>query len=351
MLDIRLAVITSALLLLVGCTSFGPGAINASRTDYNQALRKTDDEQLLLNLVRLRYRERPFFLKLTALNTQFSFVAGAGGVAQGGDDLRYGVNGTVLVQETPTVTYTPLQGADVVQRLLTPIDLETIFHLDTSGWSTARAFRILLEQINGVKNATRADGPTPEIVPDFERFIEVVNLLRELELSDLYEGARSESGLYLRFHPAALKTPAYLELTRKLELDPEVRSYPVTTLVGIRPPNTINLRFRSLLGAMYFLSQSVEVPARDLAAVTTTRYEDGTPFDWAQVTRGLMRIHNSASPPDGAAVAVRYRDSWFYIDDTDLDSKSTFSFIGQLFSLQSSNAERPMPVLTLPVGK
>jgi len=42
------------LLVLGGCQALGPRAIEASRTDYNTAILETDDEQLLLNLVRLR---------------------------------------------------------------------------------------------------------------------------------------------------------------------------------------------------------------------------------------------------------------------------------------------------------
>ena len=69
-------VLLCTLFALTGCSSLGPGAIQGSRSDYNLALRKTDDEQMLLNLVRLRYRDRPLLLEVSALNTQFSFRAG-----------------------------------------------------------------------------------------------------------------------------------------------------------------------------------------------------------------------------------------------------------------------------------
>ena len=63
-----------------------------------------------------------------------------------------------------------------------------------------------------------------------------------------------------------------------------------------------------------------------------------------------MHIRSSPTPPENASVAVSYRDSWFYIDDSDLDSKSTFSMLGQLFAVQSGNATGMVPVLTIPVG-
>jgi hypothetical protein len=49
-------------------------------------------------------------------------------------------------------------------------------------------------------------------------------------------------------------------------------------------------------------------------------------------------------------VAARYRGHWFFIDDSDLDSKSTFVMLSQIFSLQAGKAEGIVPVLTLPVG-
>jgi len=74
------------------------------------------------------------------------------------------------------------------------------------------------------------------------------------------------------------------------------------------------------------------------------------PSTGGRVTAGLMRIRSSDTHPTNAAVAVFYRRSWFYIDDSDLDSKSTFSMLGQVFALQSGNVEKMTPVLTLPVG-
>jgi hypothetical protein len=63
-----------------------------------------------------------------------------------------------------------------------------------------------------------------------------------------------------------------------------------------------------------------------------------------------MRIRYSESPPTDAAVAVQYRDTWFYIQDSDLNSASTFSLVGQVFALQAGNTQPLVPMLTLPVG-
>jgi hypothetical protein len=64
----------------------------------------------------------------------------------------------------------------------------------------------------------------------------------------------------------------------------------------------------------------------------------------------LMRVKSEPKRPKGAAVSVFYRKSWFYIDDSDLDSKTTFSLLSQIFALQSGKSKTVTPVLTLPVG-
>lgn len=84
--------------------------------------------------------------------------------------------------------------------------------------------------------------------------------------------------------------------------------------------------------------------------VNVTRHADGAPFDWAAMTDGLMQIRASDAYPQQAAVRVRDRGHWYYIDDADLDSKSTFSLLVQLFALQAGGSEGARPVLTLPVG-
>ena len=181
----------------------------------------------------------------------------------------------------------------------------------------------------------------PGRVTQYEDFIRLARLFRQLELRDLMYGARIGESLVLRFDEEAKSLPEYRELTDLLDLDPDIGTYTVVSEVRRPLKNTINLRFRSFAGIMYFLSQSVEVPASDVAAGRVTVTLDGAdkPFDWGRVSGDLMLIRSIDKVPENAAVEVRYRGSWFYIDDSDLDSKSTFSMLMQLFALQSGNAD------------
>jgi len=49
-------------------------------------------------------------------------------------------------------------------------------------------------------------------------------------------------------------------------------------------------------------------------------------------------------------VKVRHRGWWFYIEDTDLNTKSTFLLLVQLFNLQAGQITTIAPALTIPVS-
>ena len=57
---------------------------------------------------------------------------------------------------------------------------------------------------------------------------------------------------------------------------------------------------------------------------------------------------NVAASIERPAVAVRYRDRWFYVNDRGLDAKSTFSLVGQLF-LHTADSANVVPLLTFPL--
>ena len=156
----------------------------------------------------------------------------------------------------------------------------------------------------------------------------------------------------LRFTPEARRSPEFQELAELLDLDPDAERYVIEERPDDGGGDRIHVRTRSFAGVLYFLSQAVQVPARDVEAgrVTVTRGATGEVFEWSRVTGGLLDVRAGDERPDDAAVAVRYRGSWFYIDDADLDSKSTFSMLAQLYALQAGGARGVTPVLTLPVG-
>ena len=59
-------------LLVAGC-SLGPRQLKGNRLGYNTSIQKSDNEELLLNLVRLRYMEVPCFMQVSSVTASFEY--------------------------------------------------------------------------------------------------------------------------------------------------------------------------------------------------------------------------------------------------------------------------------------
>jgi hypothetical protein len=352
-----------------GCfTGLGPQAIRSERPDYNEQIAGSADRELLLNLVRLRYNESPLFLELGAVVTQYGVtasVSASGHIESSGSGNASGATG-LGYSESPTVTYTPLAGEDFATRMLTPIPLDAIMLFEQSGWSAERLFLIAAVRVNDVFNAPTAGGPTPEHEPDYEAFAYLAERLQRLRLAGLFglnwepkSGEKQPPGRDPRFWlhtPADRDSPLAADVAavrRSLGLEPGKEDFQLTAFPFGRRRAEVGIRCRSLLGVLYFLSAAVEPPAADVAAglVTVTKDDQGRPFDWSRVTGKVMRIRSQEERPDRAYLAVQHRGSWFYIADDDQSSKTTFSLLNILFSLQSASGKGKSPLLTLPVGR
>jgi hypothetical protein len=352
-------VILGGLSATVGCHTAGPNAVQMGRSNFNMAVEETNGQQMLLNLVRLRYRDTPFFLQVASISTtvevKMEGIGTASIPAHGGTP--FGLEAKGLYSEKPTITYTPLQGDTFVKQLMTPIDTKTVLLLYHSGWSVSRIFNLLLQNLNGLENAPSATGPTPQHVPQYKEFKAASELLRQLQIKRrLALGFVSSDDkatiLELMIGRDDKKSPEAKELFKLLNLNPEHKRFHLLMRIDPTRKDQIYVVPRSMMACLFYVSQCVEVPQADIDAgrVTVTRYPDGRVFDWSEVTGNLMRIRCSKLPPRNAYMKIHYRGTWFYIDDSDLDAKSTFSLLMQLFLLQAGDVKYTAPLLTLPVG-
>lgn len=344
--------------MMAACSGLGPSTIRGDRANYNTAIQRSNDQQLLLNLVRLKYRDTPFFLEVSNVAAQFKFRsnANANATLQNGVKGLFGLGAGATVEESPTVTYAPLSGEQFIQRFLSQVPLETVFLLSHSGWSIERIFRICLQRMGELKNAPNASGPTPNRAPVFMDFVQAVRMFRQLQLRDALTvslGARGKvPELVMRVRGEPGEFPELRGLNRLLGFPPENTRFVLTVNPSPAKGEGLRIETRSLLGILYFLSHGVETPTedREQGKITLTRRSSGKLFDWGEVTGDILKIHSQSSRPGRAAVDVFYRDQWFYIDDSDLNSKSTFSLLAQLFSLQAGKAKDRGLLLTLPLG-
>ena len=349
----RIILITS-LIILTGCARIGPDLIQASGNDYNIAIQRTIDEQLLLNLIRLKYHDTPFFLEVNSVSSQFKLNTEASVSStfkKQETPESVGLSGKLNFTEQPTVTYLPLHGNDFIQRLLKPISVDTILLLANSGWSIERILRLIVDDINGIPNAPNAGGPTPAAVPKFKEFQSIAKIFRELQtqsdINFVYDkNGKATLAINHDNHKVGL-------LREKMKLDTK-KNYELKNGKGLinNDNSSIILSTRSFLGVMYYLSHSIDVPDDDKNSgkVTITYDELGNAFNWSELTRDLFKI-KSVPNNTNVAISTNYRDTLFYIDDSDLNSKTTFSLLMQLFLLQSGKSESIAPLLTLPIGQ
>src|SRR5262249_22261452 len=151
---------------------------------------------------------------------------------------------------------------------------------------------------------------------------------------------RKERRLVLEINPAAIGHPALEEMASLLHLQPGRTRYEVVVAPGMvpdpaqapsPPSREIQVSLRSSAQVYFYLANGVEVPCEPLEAglVKPPAAPAGTLFDGRIVTDGLFAVHacKGHKPPPTAFVAIKYRDYWYYIDDTDQQSKEIFALV------------------------
>ncbi len=348
---------------LAACqATLGPGAIRRGLPSYNETIDRVLEEQLLLNLVRLKYRDNPLFLDVGAVTAQQTFTGTLGFEADGTDGAGLSPGGTLKLpmsgsySETPTIVLTPLQGDAFFHRMMSQLPLESMLMLTTSGWSIERVLTLICNRINDVRNAVTAAGPTPEAAPHYRTFQQLAVDLRTLQEDQTLTFAlvtqQGQTTLMMELWDKPDWAPVIKRVRDALELDPALNRYYFTSQLNERGHGVIAVQTRSLLSVMFYLSQGIDAPQSDIDAglVTTTRMPDGKLFDWHQLLDGMFRVQVNESKPDKAFVSVNYRGHWFSIRDDDLNTKATFMLLTELFNAQAGQTAQAGPVLTIPAS-
>ena len=347
---------------LAGCAVRGPQTVPRDAFDYSAAIGKSRSDQMLLNIVRLRYTQVPNFLTVNSVIAGYTYQGNLGASVQAGigrfnDDL-IGGSANVSYIERPTITYTPLQGEEFSRRLMRNIPLESLFSLGQAGWPMDVLFRVAVERFGATKNMSFAP---PEVVAQsgeqasyLIRYDHVVNIIMGLAEAGVVESTQTEHDgeerLTVMF--SGSMSPELMEAATELKallgLDPERDEFYVTDRIVGRADDEVLIQTRSMLAVLSFLSLGVEVPEADIDANRVMV----TPAHLMKVieTRGPMRIRVQKERPEDPFAAVQYRNQWFFIDATDHLSKRTFGTIQLLFELLAPSGSGTAPVLSLPAG-
>ncbi len=367
--------------ILSGCNVTPRLALKGAggRNAYNIALQTTTNEQLLLNIVRLRYYDVPYFLNVDSVTTQFSIGAGLSTKIPipGFNETNPGsIGGEVSWKNQPTIQYTPLEGESFAKHLLQPIDPILIQYLVHTGWDIERIFKMTLQSLDGIDNNPITFPEAPIQYPIFEKFNKVTSLLRQIQMrGELQIGAKAKGsknqqifgqdgaiveelpfdGGNLRGRSLQILFPIDSPEAEDLgELLPGLRKshgmYILDLSLGFLNSCKTGLIPRSVLACMDYLSIGVDIPINHQKMVDCF-ISNKMNQSYVKSIRCLLNVQSSKSYPKDSYVCVKYKGYWFYISDFDIESKKTFSLLQGLYNLQSGDTPKTAPILTIPLGR
>ncbi|MBV8488324.1 MAG: hypothetical protein JO161_08595, partial [Planctomycetaceae bacterium] len=327
----RLTIILCGLFQAIGTSgcALGPKALEKTHGRYQDAVRHVDEEQLLRNLVQLRYGGTPVHLDVSSIASQYELAGSAEArpffLAPNPSGMIF-KNFTSILPDLsvsganrPTITLIPANSSEAVRRFLTPIPPETLAFLSETSWPVSVILRLWVERLNGVPNAVTASGPSRGVISDFERFRRVADLIQFAEdhefisvrtearqvavggpvpaqtvtAAAVLDAAkagmeyrpsddgrswilvRKENKLLFRINPPAIGAPELDELIDILNLTPGELTHDIVVAPGNvpdpmlypRPPSSdLRITPRSTSQVFFYLSNGVEVPCEHLEA-------------------------------------------------------------------------------------
>lgn len=385
----RHAVSLTILLLLSACAGgVGPGKLLTSHEGYNDAVQLTTTREVLKNIVRARYYDPMQFLQVSTVNAQFSVSAGgnAGVTGLGTQSTPGSVGGSVSFSDSPTITFVPHTNAGFAKSLDSPITIQEAVSL-AYHWGSFKGYELGLA-LGAINDAVDRSGATGERYQDsLEALVGLVGngaLLRhfrefyprhlpidQAKLDGLSFSFAAQNELYFidagdgkvtlasKHDGIALEIPLphegeTLRLMRLLGLKPGAEFYPMR-VPGEAEPNTLELTAetiwlapRSPESMIDLATMGVEVPASHLEQGLAS---SAGPAANSTVTLPL-RIRSSSLEP-ASLYRIQHRGYWFYIDDTDTESKRLFGHIVGAYSSRVGllDASAPAPQIVLPVGR
>jgi hypothetical protein len=347
-------------LCVASCASIGPGTVPRDRLDYISAIGESWKEQTLLNIVRLRYGDAPTFVDVSSVISGYTFQGQVSAGGQFSSSLTNtipsslgSIGGNAQYIDRPTITYTPLAGDRFARSLLRPLPPSEVFELIQAGYPADNVLLMTIRAVNGVYNRSGIGARAREADPEFYPLLDA---LRRLQLSGaisvrLVKRGQEEIGMLILSSKRTADVSQDLQFVRKtLGVTPD-QNGEIGITFGLLPrsSNEIALLTRSMAEILIEVSAGIEVPSEHVAegrTVAATRVVSAeNPRD-----RPMIRIRSSASPPAATYAAVRYRDTWYWIDDGDYASKRVFTFLMIFFSLAETGVTPQAPVLTVPAN-
>ncbi len=244
---------------LFGCRHYGPRSITADRIPYNQAIARSWQEQTLLNIVKLRYMDTPFFVDIPQITSGYTIqgvATASGGIfppanpaSSFAQQLGASLNLQGGYQDRPTISYAPQTGSQFIRNLTQPINPGSVLFLLQSGYPADIVFGLTVESINGVRNQTVAGGQIRPAAPDFPW---IVQAIRRAQISGnvgvrvTQEEGKDTVAFFFRDENVDPTLATELaEVQKTLRLDPDEHEFRIVFGATASKPNEIAILSRS----------------------------------------------------------------------------------------------------------
>jgi hypothetical protein len=465
----RALVLLLIVLASAGCALVPPRKIPIDRGNYLDAVSTSWKEQLLTNLVKLRYGDALTTLEMTSINTTYALDSQLSanypvlwhpihstnpqGSWTGGFRNTVTLGGTVTYQDHPSIAYSPIRGEALSKTMIEPIRPSKLLKSLQTGWLADYIFPCCVKAINDLRNRSSSGNIKED--PNFFEFVELFQYLKKYgviritikepmdpkvtKVPEKYEvtlhmtgqgkdkivsgeepamkaGNRpkkgKETGEATRKKDNGTKVCAIgdgtndsaigelvLDEQRADELDKHPGYYLTEEdqkdnkkfkdkikrfkdlLWSNHPPpvkltcgryevykiidgnqnlpqsdpdcEKIVIQTRSIYETLNMLSMFIDVPPEDRPANENEHRASlsklvGKSLN-GQVNQKMFIIYSDKHRPSDAFVAVKHGDYWFYIKDTDYDTKDIFTSTEVILSMFETGSSQGAPVLTLPV--
>jgi hypothetical protein len=340
---------------LSGCTSIGPATISRDRVDYADAMAASWKEQMLLNIVKLRYLDTPMYVDVSSvvasheLQGQLEATWRQYPIPFSTSQDYSNLVGRGRYSDHPTVSYVPLAGERFINGVLRPLPPQTVFALIEAGHPADFVLQMAVRAINDISNVSRSP---PRAHAGNPHFAELIAALRRIQKAGAI-GMRSEKHNGRQVTLISIRSTAggaaendVRFVKQVLRLDPQKQEYRLASGSYQRDSDEILMLTRSIQEIMVELSVGVNVPSTDLAEGRAARIAQVPPGEMRRMS--LLQIRSGAQPPPDAFTAVRYRLSWFWVDDRDLSSKRVFMFLRMFASLAETGVVPQAAIVTIP---
>ena len=350
--------------LMAGCSTANLAAVPQNRDSYNRALDVSDNEQFLLSVVRMHYAEMPYFVSVDSITATTTLRVGVRG--NFGADTPWVVPANAVswdiapdigFTQSPTITYSPNQGAKFATGMLAPLTMGKIFLLTQSGYSPSEVMKLTMNRVGNLLNGGIAsDHAGSKQLPDTSAFDNHVALLDKLGATNQikvdYASYESSGAIYMSF-----TTPeAAASVAKSLGLSKSYKQLIFSNILpdSTHPENVIRVYPRSYFNIVNFLARNVDTPKSSTGSSESANYAAtlvDSSVDWSPYSKNLFHVLTSTSEPSSKAVAkTEYNNNWYYIADNDQVSKSTLVILKLIYSLQMGEVDANLPIITIPVN-